>query len=358
MQNAEDSRINLRLFLEHFEKIEKVLLGLNIAFPLSTDHGHSLCWLIMTTPPTKRSRDNTLEEPRRKRMRPLKWTEYVIFGDPTFIVCIIGSGLNEEPEAAAREALATALGADHSCSFVWVNGKYCLSMQSADRALAYPAMTVLLHLGHTLYTQNRMPINISASDLPDDVQLTPTFLELYHIREQRKECGDNVKKAEYLWDKSGQICYHHKASWLTQEGRDFVDWLYNQFRAALARYMYTTLNEEPKVYSAESNDEEVPDEEPSDEEVANAEEDDDDDGEEEEQEEVAVIDEDSVTAALEAPQACVVCMDARANTLVLPCMHCVACMACSKRLKDTDNRDKCIVCRQRIEEICADAEPI
>jgi hypothetical protein len=49
---------------------------------------------------------------------------------------------------------------------------------------------------------------------------------------------------------------------------------------------------------------------------------------------------------------CIVCMEALAETVALPCRHKVVCKACSLRLKDSDLNGKlCVLCRQPIEGI-------
>ncbi len=48
---------------------------------------------------------------------------------------------------------------------------------------------------------------------------------------------------------------------------------------------------------------------------------------------------------------CSICFENPIETMVLPCMHGMACRACSDKLKGTENEDKCIYCRQKIEEI-------
>ena len=43
---------------------------------------------------------------------------------------------------------------------------------------------------------------------------------------------------------------------------------------------------------------------------------------------------------------CMSCLDADANTTVVPCLCCVVCEGCSKKLKNTNNANKCINCRR------------
>jgi len=56
-------------------------------------------------------------------------------------------------------------------------------------------------------------------------------------------------------------------------------------------------------------------------------------------------------------QNCVCCQDAVADTVVLPCLHKVACKICSDKLKeDTYNSWHCIVCRSAITGILENAK--
>lgn len=48
---------------------------------------------------------------------------------------------------------------------------------------------------------------------------------------------------------------------------------------------------------------------------------------------------------------CLVCLDKTADVIVLPCMHMVVCQDCSKKMRGTINAEKCILCRQTIDEI-------
>lgn len=50
-------------------------------------------------------------------------------------------------------------------------------------------------------------------------------------------------------------------------------------------------------------------------------------------------------------QVCMVCLDAQADTLVLPCMHSVVCRVCSTGLRNTNDANICIQCRQPISSI-------
>ena len=47
-------------------------------------------------------------------------------------------------------------------------------------------------------------------------------------------------------------------------------------------------------------------------------------------------------------EVCMICMENEANTMVLPCEHCVVCRECSARLESTNNSWLCIKCRQII----------
>ena len=48
---------------------------------------------------------------------------------------------------------------------------------------------------------------------------------------------------------------------------------------------------------------------------------------------------------------CMICMDNPADTMVLPCEHCVVCKECSEQLKDTHDAKICVRCRREITDI-------
>lgn len=50
---------------------------------------------------------------------------------------------------------------------------------------------------------------------------------------------------------------------------------------------------------------------------------------------------------------CVICMEEKPNTLVLPCMCSVVCQKCSKMLENTNDKDICVKCRRKFQEICS-----
>jgi hypothetical protein len=57
----------------------------------------------------------------------------------------------------------------------------------------------------------------------------------------------------------------------------------------------------------------------------------------------------------ESPAECYICMDAPAQTVVLPCGHFVVCNACSEKLKTTPDAHTCVRCRRPISMILTDA---
>ena len=48
---------------------------------------------------------------------------------------------------------------------------------------------------------------------------------------------------------------------------------------------------------------------------------------------------------------CMICLDNEPDTMVLPCEHSVVCKECSAKLRDTNNKKKCIKCRVEITHI-------
>jgi len=53
---------------------------------------------------------------------------------------------------------------------------------------------------------------------------------------------------------------------------------------------------------------------------------------------------------------CVVCLDAKPDTIALPCQHIVCCRACSRTLATTPSAHICVVCNTPIERVLADGE--
>lgn len=53
----------------------------------------------------------------------------------------------------------------------------------------------------------------------------------------------------------------------------------------------------------------------------------------------------------EQGEECMVCFDKIANTVVLPCEHCVVCKECSVRLRDTNDAQRCLRCRRIITQV-------
>jgi len=51
---------------------------------------------------------------------------------------------------------------------------------------------------------------------------------------------------------------------------------------------------------------------------------------------------------------CMICLDKRPNTLVLPCMHQVVCKTCSDKLKTTNDRRTCVRCRRPLTDVMED----
>ena len=50
-------------------------------------------------------------------------------------------------------------------------------------------------------------------------------------------------------------------------------------------------------------------------------------------------------------ETCMICLDRKASTLVLPCMHQVVCGVCSKRLETTADNNICVQCRCAITSV-------
>jgi hypothetical protein len=50
-------------------------------------------------------------------------------------------------------------------------------------------------------------------------------------------------------------------------------------------------------------------------------------------------------------EVCMICLDAKPNTMVLPCEHVVVCKACSTRLPSTPDAHTCVRCRRPITHV-------
>ena len=48
---------------------------------------------------------------------------------------------------------------------------------------------------------------------------------------------------------------------------------------------------------------------------------------------------------------CVICLDKKPDTMVLPCMDVVVCHKCSHKLKNTNDKQTCVKCRRPIDNV-------
>jgi hypothetical protein len=270
--------------------------------------------------------------PPGRRRRKLKWVEFVKSGGETpddyFIVCLprLPQDRWEEMENALSALVATfnektPKGLIHSTSYAGAT----LELPRRYRDAAYAVMDAALKAGFSIFTQTRMPVNISPRDLAifRGETLTPEVLERCHVRNVRANLDDltrwrghGIADAIRLLTEFNSFVFSHPASWCTDEGRAFVT------------FMLAETAPRP-IGNPNSSDEEVADDAPTPI-VAH---------------EPMELDEDAT---------CVVCLERRADTLVTPCMHVHVCRACSETLKATPNAKRCVYCRESIDTIYID----
>lgn len=256
------------------------------------------------------------------KRRKLKWTEFVhhnMKDHEMFIVCLPRTVTNGQVPDEELDALVHTCKQTHGITTLMHSTSYAgstIEMRWRERARAYTVMDFLLHAGVALFTQTRMCVNVGPGDLKPGDSCTPEWLErvtVGHMRAKTDEAtsmfkGD-VARAINMYYELNPVVYGHEASWLTQEGRGFVQWLSGRRR-----------------HTAESSDEEV-----------------------------------RVEEALAAPieqghvaDECMICLVNPPNTLVLPCMDRVVCSACSPMLKKTPDAHICVQCRRSITDVLED----
>lgn len=211
-------------------------------------------------------------------------------------------------------------------------GHEYIAMECKDERFFWRAMEAFLRHGLGVFTQCRLCVNLPVDQFPGgDAPLTPEMAERMIIRDAHKQCNARdlnddeewcrrcasretcVHKREYAYCRlfcSSSPCYNHESSWLTDEGRAFVRWI----RASLG-----------KSDEAVSSDEEYEERAPA---------------------PILIIEEKE-----DWRDECIICMDAKANTIVLPCGHTVVCSACSVKLRDTNDARTCVRCRRPITSI-------
>ena len=55
------------------------------------------------------------------------------------------------------------------------------------------------------------------------------------------------------------------------------------------------------------------------------------------------------SSSIKKEDVCMVCLEAKPNTIIFPCEHQVVCFECSKELEGGPNKDLCVKCRQKID---------
>lgn len=327
--------------------------------------------------PDSASRDRATPAPAVKRTRLLKWTEFVplVFGgggvadEDTVVVCLYSKpwsrpGENDASavpeqvvlEARVREALGPSVGVVWADSYAGA----CVKLARKDLDKAYPLMTLVLEAGYNILSQTRMCVSVTASDFArTTTPLTPASLERLHIAQLCDMLNDTPALIASIW--TSERPYRYPGSWCTDEGRELVPYLYRLYLGQGTPQTSASASTQETPYEPSSDEEEVPlafprhpvpapdatdaltASTPVDDPASSA--------------LVVVVSDDEEGGdepAQDARVRCVCCLDKPADTLVLPCMHSVACRACSQKLRDTPNRVRCIVCRARITQVLED----
>jgi hypothetical protein len=277
--------------------------------------------------------------------RKLKWTEFVpLFlakeerkPEDTFIICVNRQELSKERLDELIGQCNAHLQCESTLSWGSCYAGDVFELQWQHKDLAYPVMDFLLRNGLKLFTQTRMCVNIDPLDLKPGETCTPEWLERTIATTTRSEIERATAEGlvKDRWRAVDNVCgyysyvYSHEASWLTEEGRALVRWIVAQNK----------LN-------ADSSDEEVAVATPLAVKPPVAEEED------------AVAEPPAKKPRLDhedEDNECVICMDKKPDTLVLPCMNCVVCRACSEQLKTTGDARVCVKCRRPIDSVEQDA---
>lgn len=324
-----------------------------------------------------------------RRRRALKWTEFIALGGPcapteSFIICVLRGEMGRDDPRLAP--LLAAGGALERVRIGYCYAGTIASLPWGERARAYPIMTALLRAGINIFTQNYMPVNVDADALTEEAPvLTPASLERYHVRQTRAKIEEDLRHDDGHWRSrqrvfdtyiSHQECrYTHASAWCTDEGRAFVAWILDALSKRAAdlssdEEVFTDTEEEEKEKKTKTGATPLPTradvplerppppqgtKRPASEviDLTTIGKEEEDDGAKPPPAKKARLNERGEEEG-EEEAVCMVCMDRRPNTLVLPCMHVVVCVACSERLKGTPNARQCIYCRQPIESVQQD----
>lgn len=278
--------------------------------------------------------------------RKLKWTEFLARDsfasaprkpEDTFIVCVTRQEKTHEEFDALVAQCNDHLGRGQVLQWSCNYAGYYFTLQWQHRALAYPVMDFLLRQGMPVFTQTRMCVNLSPADLKEGDTCTPEWVDRTTAISMRKviETYLALRGLQNQWSAIDTICgsygqvYSHESSWLTEEGRALVRWIVAKNKLNADSSDEETLTpREPALDHPREVDaaDEPPAKAPR---LTEGEGEDDD-------------------------NTCLICMDQKPDTLVLPCMHSVVCRACSAKLQQTGDARTCVKCRRPIENVMQD----
>jgi len=229
-----------------------------------------------------------------------------------------------------------SLGNVEVCDFI---GHPYVAMECKDVRFFWRAMEAFLRHDIGVFTQCRLRVNLPVDQFPvGDAPLTAKVAEGMICRDMHKsseamaylndetewchQCASrgtcaHKRDRNHCRMSCTSICYNHESSWLTEEGRALVQWV---------RRSLGTSHEEV------SSDEEYTAPITA---VAK-----------ETEEKVAVKPENE-----DWRDECMICMDARASTIAMPCGHVVVCSTCSEKLRGSNDVHTCVRCRRPITHV-------
>lgn len=225
-------------------------------------------------------------------------------GKDCFVICYFDSeALSKDLDEVRRESGCLSLAEDD-----WIGNDY-LRVHWSEYAKITQVFNVLLKRGHTFSPRTKAETHFSPED--GDKHFSVTALEKKAIIQVKSLLGLGLIK---LIDDA----FCEEWNYVTTEGKAFARtlrenplmWRYEKTRTnfyeweLFSHYNRETLVSEPVV--------------------------------------VVIIDDHD-------DGLCVVCLDNKANTMVLPCEHCVVCKTCALGLEKTPSRDICVQCQRPIQ---------
>ena len=285
--------------------------------------------------------------------RKLKWTEFVPLvkkgPEDTFIVCVDRQGgLSSERLHELVAKCNAHLKVDGVLRWGSCYAGDVFELPWKHKDLAYPVMDFLLREGLSLFTQTRMCVYIRPQELKPGETCTPEWLDRTTAATLRgdieKLVSDGVLRDHYhaidlICGRDAQVC-SHESSWLTEEGRAFVRWVvsHHKLNADSSDEEVSVVTPVSKIADADASEPPTKKRRLGDDEGEDA------DASERPTKKRRLSDD-------EGEDECVICLDKKPDTLVLPCMHCVVCHTCSEKLKKTADARVCVKCRRPLDSI-------